>query len=663
MNTSENHFDSLVRFTLYWLQRIASTTLALAYCWAAILHLTNANSDFGFYINPFFMETIWGTFLFWAYIFFQYWMGASIDFSSETPRSHDELVFFFSFTFKENPLYYVLPLFSLIFGEFKSPITHIFALPIYLGILTIIRFLVVVQCGGDKNLAVAGGSSQQCRVNDGNIDQYVVAKTGRSFSSLAGMHDLKAKLLAAGKEATGKNSQRNGIILHGEPGNGKTELATCLAGELKLPFISVNIADFASKWVNETTERVIAAFDQAAQTSPCVLFIDELDSVLGDRSNPYSHSEKPDTVNAILTKIVQIRNKGVLVIGATNYLDRLDNAGIREGRFDFKIEVPPPDYEARLVIVKSSIGKGEIKKVDLEAIEVLCHRWDGFSCARMSAIGKEISSMARNHPRIGEHEIKTALKSVQGRSRRKESNALSKLVFSDETGHQLASLAVRMDKVVEIEKAGGKLPAGVLLSGPPGTGKTACTRALANDADWAFVATTGPELVRDPSLMKAMFKKAGDMRPAILFIDEADDVLRDRQYSSHTLVTNELLSIMDGTSKRVSDIIVVAATNHPDQIDSAMLRGGRFTEKVSFSNTDMRQAQALFQAWSKTAPQGMTFELDATEAAGMLAGNSHANINAILAEAQNSAAVRKVLGKGYSISKADVERAIDVVMV
>jgi DNA replication protein DnaC len=153
-----------------------------------------------------------------------------------------------------------------------------------------------------------------------------------TFADVVGMDAFKARLLAAGKEATdgfrepapppqkklfGNTAQattqtaptpskkRNGILLFGEPGNGKTMMAEALAGELNLPIITVTYGDLASRYVNQTTEVVAAAFDAAEKAAPCVLFVDEIDSLLRKRDSLNASFEHTQTVNTLLTRMVE----------------------------------------------------------------------------------------------------------------------------------------------------------------------------------------------------------------------------------------------------------------------------------------------------------------------------------------------------------------------
>jgi transitional endoplasmic reticulum ATPase len=121
----------------------------------------------------------------------------------------------------------------------------------------------------------------------------------------------------------------------------------------------------------------------------------------------------------------------------------------------------------------------------------------------------------------------------------------------------------------------------VLLYGPPGTGKTQLVRALARElGDWHVFEVNTTDVLRDPRKFRTLVDQAADHRPAFVFLDEADELLRDRSMSHTPGATNEILKSMDGLMGRVPELVFVAATNSPDALDAAAVRGGRFGEKI-----------------------------------------------------------------------------------
>lgn len=458
-------------------------------------------------------------------------------------------------------------------------------------------------------------------VSSAEKQQYASVTPECDFSDVVGMQDLKDRLLRAGEEIVDPNesdfSSRNGILLYGPPGAGKTFLAEALAGELGLMIIKVNFGELASRWVNQTTERVMEVMTQAEQNAPVVLFMDEIDAILPDRAKTSSSdSESVRLVSSILPKLDDLRKAGVVIIGTTNLMDSLDPAAIREGRFDYKIEVPYPDEEARYAIAVNTMHTITRNGFPLscrgEILKATTKRWRGFSIPRIKAViyavvdlikrGKlEANKTDTGFYSVNADMLQKGLRSVQGRNANPSETAkkIDDLITTKQIEEQLNNIAYRMKHIEEAESFGAEVPSGILFAGPPGTGKTFTAKALANSADWAFIDTTGHELLNDAKKVDALLKKASDMRPCVIFIDEADDVFTDRSNSSPyaTSVTNKLLAAMDGSDNRMPDTIFIAATNHPDRFDPAALRAGRFTEKVLFELPSKNEIVRFLDKW------------------------------------------------------------------
>lgn len=510
---------------------------------------------------------------------------------------------------------------------------------------------------------------QPSQEEDNDLPGFPAVRPRHDFSHIVGMEETKRRLLEAGRKAVAPHEgepPRNGILLSGEPGNGKTFFAEALAGELKLPFIKLTFAQTASRFVNQTTESVRQAFDDAIRQAPCVLFIDEVDSFLADREASISSGQETSrTANTLLTLINDLRGRGVLLIAATNFADKLDAAGVREGRFDFKIEVPPPDFPARQAILTRVLGnEGRKITVAPDAIERAARRWEGFSVARITAIAKEAAEHARQENRsvLGFEDLLAALRRLQGTLGDRlpeDTPGLSGVFLPAESSKKLAGIAYRMREIEEVESLGGTLPSGLLFYGPPGTGKTLGVRALAKETGWAFISTNGQALLSDKDELKRIVKRARDIRPVIVFIDEADDVLADRGTSPWTKsVTNDLLTAMDGAKGKVSDIAWVAATNHPDALDAATVRGGRFQEKILFDLPDEPTLTRYIEAWMGGSKAKFAEGLTPERVTALLYPTSIANAKAILQSAINhmiGAGERTVLPAHIESAREEIE--------
>lgn len=492
------------------------------------------------------------------------------------------------------------------------------------------------------------------------------------FADIFGMQALKDKLIEPAQAVLAdrpdaKESPRNGILLHGEPGNGKTVFAEALAGELQVPIIQMTYGDVSSKWVGEMPRVISNVFAYAKRTAPCVLFIDEIDSFITSRDQASGSSEDLKITNTLLTEIVNLRSHKVVLVGATNYLKNLDAAAIREGRFDFKVEVTPPDEPARLGLLGQGIKKYAPElDVDQDVLVSVAKRWNGFSVSRLMAVTKALPAiMTDKHGQsLGFEHWMLALREVQGRKGRVPSDTkkLHELILPVETKDAIGMVASRLRDVHKIEAFGGTLPTGVLFHGPSGTGKTAAARALAMEAGWAFLSVAGPDLLADRKALDRLFSEAKDLRPTIVFIDEADDVLRNRQFSSTPDLCNKLLVLMDGTEERVKDVVVIAATNHPDQIDPALLRSGRFTEKVEFAPPPASEVPRFLSGWIKSRKVQLADDLDVFDLADAFDGRTIADIEGALQYALNKAISEHAASGRPVITKEHVHAAARVVL-
>jgi transitional endoplasmic reticulum ATPase len=517
----------------------------------------------------------------------------------------------------------------------------------------------------------AGGQPQQPPREVYSFDQNV-QKPRYRFSDLVGMTETKKRLLAAGEEIVRGANKRNGILLFGDPGNGKTLFAEALAGELKVPFMSITYGDLASKWINETPQKIDAMFRAARRIGVLVLFLDEVDSVLKPRDDGGSHSMDRDMANVMLTNINNLHGTRVVLVVATNFIDKLDGASIREGRFDFKIEVPAPDMEAREAILRKTIGESlGFSVVDQVAVSSLAERWAGFSASRLASVGGQLAEMRRDG-KFGAGKVTfdlgmQAMRLLQGRKGKLPEGvkSIDQIIMPAESRDVLRDLAYKMKQVHNLEKMGGSLPSGIIFFGPPGTGKTEAAMALAEASGWAFLSTTAAKLISNPGSWAQLVREAKDIRPTIVFIDEADPVLQERRYSNVEVLTDEILVTVNGAGGKVRDVMYIAATNHYDRLDKAVLRGGRFEEKIRFDVPE-RQDMREYLSMKLQKVAGSTYKVEPgvlDRCAAVLAGKSVADADAVIAKTVNHAALRALRGGETEIRPGDVDVAARMVFV
>jgi transitional endoplasmic reticulum ATPase len=189
--------------------------------------------------------------------------------------------------------------------------------------------------------------------------------SAKGFECIAGMDNLKKQLIAdvINPLKHPENFKKfnvsipNGIILFGPPGCGKTFIVRKLAEELKYSFFEVKHSDLATPYIHGSVSNIGKVFDIAKQSAPSILFFDEISGLLPNRSSLHESSGyKEEEIDEFLVQLNDAADNRILVVGATNYIERLDPAAIRPGRFDKKIYVPPPDFEARKALFKVGLS-------------------------------------------------------------------------------------------------------------------------------------------------------------------------------------------------------------------------------------------------------------------------------------------------------------------
>lgn len=292
-------------------------------------------------------------------------------------------------------------------------------------------------------------------------------------------------------------------------------------------------------------------------------------------------------------------------------------------------------------------------------------RWSGYSAARITAVIEELAHSVEHQTVLDLSDFMAALRTIQGRKGNipEGTRKLDQMHFREDVAAQLRGIANRMLHIEEVEALGGTVPAGLLFYGPPGTGKTATARALAKTTGWAFVSVSGNELLSNAGRIDEVMKEASELRPCIVFIDEADDVLAQRGSNPYTSsVTNKLLTSTDGAGGKVPDVVFIAATNLPEAMDTAAMRGGRFTEKIEFTLPDRKAVEAFVTEWMQDTKARIAEATTPSAASVFLEGQSIANVHEILKQAANLMIERKLSGDASAaVTLGDIRRAAETV--
>jgi len=421
-----------------------------------------------------------------------------------------------------------------------------------------------------------------------------------------------------------------GVLLFGPPGCGKTLLARALATEAHAAFISVSGGEFSNPLIGEGAARVRDFFAEARSMPPAIVFIDEIDSIGFTRSTRGSQNGQglhDDELTQMLAEMDGFtQSTGVIVVAATNRPDVLDPALLRPGRFDRAIALKLPDEKGRLAILEIHAEEKVLAKgVDLKAIAAKAY---GLTGADLANVMNEAALLAGRADKdaIAQSDLTDSLSrvmaapeqqrrlSMRARSVGKRYTSEDVVTFKDVAGvddavEELTEVREFLTDPTRFTDMGARVPRGVLLSGPPGCGKTLLARALAGEANAAFLSAAATEFVEvyvgeGSARVRDLFADARAMAPAILFIDEIDAIGGHRVNGSwggqreveNTL--NQILVELDGFEGRQA-VIVMAATNRPDMLDRALVRPGRFDRQVTITLPDRRGRKEILELYVK----------------------------------------------------------------
>ena len=433
-----------------------------------------------------------------------------------------------------------------------------------------------------------------------------------------------------------------GVLLHGPPGTGKTLLARAVANESSAKFFSIAGPEIMGSAYGESERRLREIFEQAAQSAPSIIFIDEIDSIAPKRGQVSGEAEKR-LVAQLLTLLDGMEpRQNTVVIAATNRPEALDEALRRPGRFDREIVVGVPDEPGRREILGiHTRGMPLAPDVDLNE---LSRRTYGFVGADLAALCREaaLEAVRRIMPKINlsEQVIPTEILDALSVELRDFDNALKRVQPSAMREVMVEAPRIRWDDIGGLEEAAGRLREGVelplkhpeafrrlgirpakgfLLYGPPGTGKTLLAKAAARESEANFIATKSSDLLskwygESEQQIARLFSRARQVAPTIIFIDELDSLVPARggglgEPQVTERVVNTILAEMDGLEE-LQNVVVIGATNRPTLIDPALLRPGRFDELIYVGVPDTGGRRRILAIHTKGMPLADDVDLD-----------------------------------------------------
>jgi len=478
-----------------------------------------------------------------------------------------------------------------------------------------------------------------------------------------------------------------GVFLYGPPGCGKTLLAKGVANESDANFYVISGPEIMSKFYGESEARLREIFQKAQETSPSIIFIDEMDAIAPKREEVTGEVERR-VVAQLLSLMDGMGSRGnIIVIGATNRPNAIDPALRRPGRFDREIEIGVPDKAGRYEVLQIHTRNMPLAEdMDLKRLSDITHGYTGADTASlcreaaMKALRRYIPEINLEEERIPPEILeKMVVKMEDFLSAYREitPTAMREVyvevpqVHWDQVGglkqvkqELMESVEWPLKKPEVFKKMGIKPPRGILLYGPPGCGKTLLARAVATESEANFISIKGPEIFskwvgESEKAIREVFRKGRTAAPAIIFFDELDAIVPRRglgyaDSGASERVISQLLTEIDGIES-LQNVLVIAATNRPDILDPAVMRPGRFDRMIYVPSPDFDSLKEIFKIHSHDMPLSRDVVLD--DLARKAQGYSGADIEAICREAAMNSLREDV--DATEVSRRDFDVALE----
>ena len=428
-----------------------------------------------------------------------------------------------------------------------------------------------------------------------------------------------------------------GMLLYGPPGTGKTFIAKAVAGELGLPFYAITAADVFGRYVGESERNIRKIFADIRKNSLSVVFIDELETLFPKRTGGMEESTRK-VISVLLQELdgIDSGRNPVLLLGATNVPWMIDEAFMRPGRFDVRVFVGLPDFDARRQMFVAAFAKGSVPHTS-GLTAYLAERTENYSGADINGVMSRLRQTAyeRRLPaytaaladEILSETAPSATGDILDEIREWEATSVGERAKNAIRGgtHVAERPTTRLCDVAGMEdvkeqvrlrliepmthqtlagKYGLTGGGGMLLYGPPGTGKTFFARAVAGELELPFYMVTAADIFGKyvGESERNVRKLFGDIRKnplSVVFIDELETIFPKRTQEVHEStrkVISLLLQELDGIDRSKNPILLLGATNVPWMIDEAFMRPGRFDVKVFVGLPDFNARRQMLIA-------------------------------------------------------------------
>jgi len=432
-------------------------------------------------------------------------------------------------------------------------------------------------------------------------------------------------------------------LIHGPAGSGKTMIANAVKTECGVYFKTLNGPEIMSKRSGESEAGLRTAFEEAETNAPAIIFIDEIDAIAPKREKTQGELERR-IVSQLLTLMDGIKpTSQVVVLGATNRANIIDPALRRFGRFDREIDLGTPDADGRYEILQIKTKRMRLSAdVDLRQIADDTH---GYAGADLGQLATE-AAMQCVREKAGDIDVDAddvdpnfldmlmvlpshfewAMAKTAPSSLRDKSVEMPDISWKDVGGlldvkrEMTETLMYPLKYAHKFARYGMAPSKGMLLYGPSGCGKTLVAKAIANEVKSNFISVKGPELLsmwfgESESNVRQLFDKARGAAPCILFFDEIDSIAKPRGSGSGggsdsgDRIVNQILTEIDGVGSKKS-VFVIAATNRPDMLDSAVMRPGRLDQLVYLPLPDFESRASIMRAATRKSPLAKDVDID-----------------------------------------------------
>ena len=449
------------------------------------------------------------------------------------------------------------------------------------------------------------------------------------------------------------------LLLKGSSGTGKTLLAQKVAEAAGIHFAKAGVNTLKKANLGESAIAVRELWEAARRSKPCVLFIDELDAIFGQRGSGNTDKVSEEITNAFLAEFSG-KEEGIWVIGATNRREVVDDAIL--SRFGMELELTLPDEKNRMAILNQELAEAGFNgALPANASNLM----QGMS-------GRDISMLAQRLAGKGGgsgdfvsvvRQIRAAANPIVDTRATWES-----LIVSDDTRSRLQTTCAILKDAEGWGARGVSIPTGILLEGPAGSGKTQIARTIANEGSLGFVKATAADLKglyvgHAAGNVRDIFSKARAVSPSILFVDELDLVAPARKGGGNDVLVQEVISQMlqemDGVVDQHRQVFVLAATNLPENIDPSIL--SRFTERLVVPLPDLESRVRMLKVLFEQAKIERLFRNEYPLLGKLSSGMSLRDIKNWLALAQRQAVTRAVAIGGstaYNMTREDLLDAL-----